>query len=187
MGRRTSEKCWACSLLTAIEARKLHDATEGGDGCWNDTVCHSRRSYYRKGRGDRVRRQPQVEEVVVPIPTVPYVVLHTYVEQPRHSHDDVVIHAMCAELWVGDKPIALTQPQHTFGLPPRLVKEYARQLLEALFEQYGNCKRSGFERYAREEQHAVAQCPIRPCSYHTEHLQALAQRSWNDIAWETKA
>jgi len=125
--------------------------------------------------------------VVVPIPTVPYVVLHTYVEQPRHFHDDVVIHAMCAELWVGDKPIALTQPQHTFGLPPRLVKEYARQLLEVLFEQYGNCKRSGFERYAREEQHAVAQCPIRPCSYHAEHLQALAQRSRNDITWETKA
>ena len=171
MGRRTSEKCWACSLLTAIEARKLHDAVEGGDGCWNDELCHSRRSYYRKGRGDRVRRQPQLSEVVVPIPAVSFVVLHTYVEKPRQPDDDVVIHAMCAELWVGEKPIALTQPQHTFGLPPRLVKDYARQLLEALYQQYGNGRRSGFERFAREEQHAIAQCPIRPCSYHAEHLQ----------------
>jgi len=109
--------------------------------------------------------------VVVPVPPVAFVVLHTYVEKPRQPNDDVMIHAMCAELWVGEKPIALTQPQHTFGLPPRLVKDYARQLLEALYQQYGNGRRSGFERFAREEQHAIAQCPIRPCSYHAEHLQ----------------
>ncbi|MCY7276452.1 MAG: hypothetical protein LH702_22645 [Phormidesmis sp. CAN_BIN44] len=173
MGRPTNEKCWACSLLTATEARKLHDAAIEGDGCWKTDTCSSRRSYYRRGRGDRVRRQPQMSEVVVPIPSVPYVVLHTYVEQPRQSNDDVVIHAMCAELWVGNQPIALTQPQHTFGLPPRLVKDYARQILEALYQQYGNGRRSGFERFAREEQHAIAQCPIRPCSYHAEHLQFI--------------
>jgi hypothetical protein len=59
----------------------------------------------------------------------------------------VVIHALCAELWVGNQPIALTQPQHSFGLPLRLVKDYARQLLEALYQQYGNERRSGFERF----------------------------------------
>jgi len=118
-----------------------------------------------------VRRQPQVSEVVVPVPIVSFVVLHTYVEKPRQPNDEIVIHAMCAELWVGESPIALTQPQHTFGLPPRMVKDYARQLLEALYQQYGDERRSGFERFAREEQHAIAQCPIRPCSYHAEHLQ----------------
>ncbi|MBD2090644.1 hypothetical protein H6F67_12345 [Microcoleus sp. FACHB-1515] len=159
-------------MLTTIEARKLHDAAEGGAGCWNDSVCHSRRSYYRKGRGDRVRRQPQMAEIVVPIPIVSFVVLHTYVEKPRQPNDEVIIHAMCAELWRGDKPIALTQPQHVFGLPPRMVKEYARQLLDALYQQYGNEKRSGFERYAREEQHSISQCPIRPCSYHADHLRS---------------
>ncbi len=80
---------------------------------------------------------------------------------------------MCAELWLGDKPVALTQPQHTFGLPPRSVKEYARQWLEALHQRYGKERRSGFERYAREEQHAVAQCPVRPCAYHAAHLKLL--------------
>ncbi len=34
MGRLLNEKCWACSLLTAAKARKLHDEALGGDGCW---------------------------------------------------------------------------------------------------------------------------------------------------------
>jgi hypothetical protein len=101
-----------------------------------------------------------------------YVVLHTYLDEVRQPQDEVVIHAMCAELWRGGEPIALTQPQHTFGLPPRMVKEYAKQLLEALYQEYGKGRRSGFERFAREEQHSVAQCPIRPCSFHAEHLHS---------------
>jgi hypothetical protein len=175
MGRSLNEKCWACSLLTAAEARKLHDETLGGDGCWQDGVCHSRRSYYRKGRSRGVRRSLQVEEIAVPIPEMPFVVLHTYVDKPRRANDEVVIHAVCAELWMGSQPVAMTQPQHTFGLPPRSVKEYARQLLEALYQRYGNGRRSGFERFAREEQHSVSQCPVRPCSYHAGHLRVEAQ------------
>jgi hypothetical protein len=112
-----------------------------------------------------VRLPPQVAEVVVPVPIVLFIVLHTYIEKPRQPNDDIVIHTMCAELWVGEKPTALTQPQHTSGLPPRLVKDYARQLLKALYQQYGNGRCSGFERFARKEHHAIAQCPIRPCSY----------------------
>jgi len=161
MGRRTNEKCWACSLLTTTEARQLHEAAIGGDGCWNDDVCHSRRSYYRRGRGLRQRRKAgAIAEVQVPLPEVPYVVLQTYVEQPRQSNDGVVIHAMGAELWRGERAIARTQPQHVFGLSPRLVKDYARQLLEALYEHYGEGRRSGFERFAWEQQHSVAQCPV---------------------------
>jgi len=174
MGRPTREKCWACSLLTAVEARRLHDTEQDGDGCWNEEVCHSRRSYYRKGRSRLVRRKAAVDEVVVPIPSVPYVVLHTYLDKPRQPSDEVVIHAMCAELWVGNQPISITQPQHTFGLPPRMVKEYARQLLAALEQTYGSGRRSGFERFAREEQHSISQCPIRPCSCHAEHLHLIA-------------
>jgi hypothetical protein len=117
-----------------------------------------------------------MEEIGVPIPEIPYVVLHTYVEKPRQANDEVVIHAMCAELWIGNKPVAMTQPQHTFGLPPRLVKEYARQLLEALYQQYGQGRRNGFERYAREEQHSVSQCPVRPCSVHAAHLEGMGVR-----------
>ncbi|PSB33067.1 hypothetical protein [Stenomitos frigidus] len=169
MGRLTNEKCWACSLLTIAEARKLHE-TESGDGCWNADTCHSRRSYYRQGRERTVRRKTALEEVTVPLPPLPYIVLHTYVDQPRQVADDVVIHALCAELWIGGKPIAITQPQHTFGLPPRLVKEYARQRLEALYQTYGNGHRLGFERFAREEQHSLSQCPVRPCTYHASHL-----------------
>lgn len=168
MGRSTNEKCWACSLLTANEARKLHG--EDGDCCWQDNICHSRRSYYRKGRGRSPKRKFAIDEVAVPMPEFPYVVLHTYLDRNRQSNDEVIIHAICAELWVGSAPKAMTQPQHTFGLPPRLVREYALQLLNALYLEYGNRRRSGFERFASEMQHSVAQCPVRPCSYHAAHL-----------------
>ncbi|MBI4783080.1 MAG: hypothetical protein HY785_17420 [Oscillatoriophycideae cyanobacterium NC_groundwater_1537_Pr4_S-0.65um_50_18] len=38
----------------------------------------------------------------------------------------MVIYALYAELWRGNKPTVMTQPQHAFGLPPRRVKEYVR-------------------------------------------------------------
>lgn len=63
-------------------------------------------------------------------------------DKPRQVSDEVVIHAIRAELWIGSQPIAMTQPQHTFGLPPRTVKEYARQLLDALYQRYGNGRRN---------------------------------------------
>lgn len=112
----------------------------------------------------------RLKKYAVPIPDFPYVVLHTYLDKPRELNDEIVIHTICAELWIGSTPKAMTQPQHTFGLPPRLVKEYAIQLLEALYLKYGNGRRSGFERFARDEQHSIAQCPVRPCSYHAAHL-----------------
>jgi hypothetical protein len=78
MGRRTNEKCWACSLLTATEARRLHDPDVGGDGCWREDTCRSRRSYYRKGRSRLAQRRGARPTVTVLIPPVPSVVLHTY-------------------------------------------------------------------------------------------------------------
>jgi len=108
MGRPTNEKCWACSLLSVAEARKTHDEAIGGDGCWTDATCPSRRSYYRKGRGRLAQRKTAIATVVVPVPAMSYVVLHTYVDQVRQPQDDVVIHAMCAEVWVGGEPIAMT-------------------------------------------------------------------------------
>jgi hypothetical protein len=39
-----------------------------------------------------------VDEIVVPIPEISFVVLYTYVDKPQQTNDDVVIHAMCAEL-----------------------------------------------------------------------------------------
>ncbi len=71
MGRRTNEKCWACSLLTSEEARKLHDAEMGGDGCWREETCRSRRSYYRKGRSRLAQRKTAIEAITVPIPKSP--------------------------------------------------------------------------------------------------------------------
>ncbi|HIK15841.1 MAG TPA: hypothetical protein IGS53_11245 [Leptolyngbyaceae cyanobacterium M33_DOE_097] len=49
MGRSLNEKCWACSLLTVAEARKLHDEALRGDGCWQEGVCHSRLALLPEG------------------------------------------------------------------------------------------------------------------------------------------
>ncbi len=47
-------------------------------------------------------RSTQVEEIAVVLtPEIPFVALHTYVAKPRQTNDEVMIHAMCAELWMG--------------------------------------------------------------------------------------
>ena len=73
-GDRSMKSAGLCNVLTAVEVGKAYDETLGGDGCWQEEVCHSRRSYYQKGRGSRVRRSLHVEEIVVPIPEIPFVV-----------------------------------------------------------------------------------------------------------------
>jgi hypothetical protein len=66
--------------------------------------------------------------------------------------------------------LALEKPLNCSTYSYTLSKEYARQLLDALYLKYGNGRRSGFERFARSEQHSISQCPVCPCSYHAAHL-----------------
>ncbi|MBD3887474.1 hypothetical protein IFO70_38635 [Phormidium tenue FACHB-886] len=79
-----------------------------------------------------------IAERAVPIPQIAYVVLHIYVDQPRQPNDEVVIYAMCAELWIGEKPVAMTQPQHTFGRLCRknLLRTNDRYRLYSLKQQF---------------------------------------------------
>ena len=44
MARPDQEKCRLCSKLDSQEAQQRHGSN--GDGCWNPSYCHNRRSYY---------------------------------------------------------------------------------------------------------------------------------------------
>ncbi|WP_199317183.1 hypothetical protein [Chroococcidiopsis sp [FACHB-1243]] len=39
------DKCLKCATLSAEQAQAIHGV--GGDGCWNPSVCYSRRSHAR--------------------------------------------------------------------------------------------------------------------------------------------
>lgn len=45
MPKQIPEKCRLCAKLTATQAKQLHG--DHVDGCWNSTVCPSRRSHAR--------------------------------------------------------------------------------------------------------------------------------------------
>jgi len=122
-------------LLNVAEARKQHDGAIGGDGCWQDDTCPSRRSYYRKGRGRLAQRKTAIPTVVVPISAMTYVVLHTYLDQVRQPQDDVVIHAMCAVVARGGADRTDPTSAYVWATPPdgqRLRAAITRSPLSAI-------------------------------------------------------
>lgn len=65
----------------------------------------------------------------------------------------------------------LGQPAFWSSFPNRLI-----MVIADVVAQYGNGQPSGLERYAREEQHGIAQCPnlARPCD--AVHLAEAIRR-----------
>jgi hypothetical protein len=123
MAHPDQEKCRLCSKLDSQEAQQRHGPE--GDGCWNPKVGHNRRSYYRhRGVRNHVRKQrrrgqqteplssePGVSGVVrvatlkVLAPAVPAAVVHWY-----RMTKDSPLHALGAELWVGNDRVAKIEP-----------------------------------------------------------------------------
>ena len=55
MPRRINKKCVECPQLSTDEAKQVHG--EAGDGCWNEDLCHRRRSHYRNRREVNEKRR----------------------------------------------------------------------------------------------------------------------------------
>ncbi|MBD2105166.1 hypothetical protein [Leptolyngbya sp. FACHB-261] len=167
MPRPQAEKCRRCAKLTAAEAQKLHGPE--GDGCWTDEAnrCNRRRSYYRhRDRFNQSRRlqrdvKPGLERVE--ILAVPAAVLHLY----RARVDDPV-HAVGAELWIGQERRARLEPVHCFGLTPGQLSAYAQQVLAVFSTKYGaqDGKPLRLEKFASHVELNPQNCPIRPCPLH---------------------
>lgn len=157
MARPQSEKCRRCAKLPASEARQRYD-------CWSDEKnrCHRRRTYYRsRDRYNKTRRQKyraskgdEISVEVVSPPTTLAAVLHLYRERVGDP-----LHAVGAELWVGQQKVAEIEPVHTLGMTGSQVKAYLRQVLGVFSQHQG----VALERFEAQVELDPSTCPISPC------------------------
>jgi hypothetical protein len=178
MARPDQEKCRLCSKLTAQEAQQKHGAD--GDGCWDARYCHNRRSYYRhRGVRNHVRKQRrrgrQMEQqdiseaevagsgrvvtLEIPAPAIPAAIVHWY-----RVTKDSPLHALGAELWVGNDRVAKIEPVHCLGLTELQVKTLLVRILD-VFSQHSGIK---VERFRSSVELHPHNCPIRPCPLYPE-------------------
>ena len=177
MARPDQEKCRLCSKLDSQEAQQRHGSD--GDGCWNPKVCHNRRSYYRhRGVRNHVRKQrrrgqqteplssePGISGVVrvttleVLAPAVPAAVVHWY-----RMTKDSPLHALGAELWMGNDRVAQVEPVHCLGLTELQIKTLLVRILD-VFSQHSGIK---VERFRSSVELHPHNCPIRPCPVYPE-------------------
>lgn len=174
MPRTSSEKCRLCSKLSDAQAKQLHGPC--GDNCWTGKLCHDRRSYYRhrdaKNYRRRQRRQAtqSQESAVMPAstptvtlevlaPAIPAAVVHWYRETK-----DAPLHAIGAELWMGNDRVARVEPVHCLGLTESHLKTLLLHILEH-FSQFSSQK---IERFRATVELHPANCPIRPCPLHPQ-------------------
>lgn len=162
MPRSSQEKCRLCSKLSTEVARQRHGSD--GTGCWTDEAnrCHRRRSYYRSRDRYNQRRRlkyrtdsgSEAAVKILPVPETPAAVLHLY----RTRVGDP-LHAVGAELWMGQKKVAVIEPVHTLGMTGSQVKAYLRQVLHAFSQQQG----VALEKFETQVELDPSTCPITPC------------------------
>lgn len=149
-------------MLSAVQAKVLHG--EEGDGCWNPSICYSRRSYARnrdrisQTRG-RKRKEAGLEEIPVefePLSQLVFGVLVVY----RQPGADTPVHAIGAEIWQGQEKVAIVPAVHCAGLVPSQVHQYVGKMLTMLEERYG------IKKFASQTRLDPDLCPIRPCPLH---------------------
>jgi len=156
MSRSEREKCRLCSKLAPGVARLRHGPE--GTGCWDDAHCHQRRSYYRsrdrynKSRHHK-RQSPGNLPLQVPIPPAPAAVLHLYRERV-----DAPLHAISAELWLGQEKVAAIEPVHCLGLTSRQITAYLHQVLQAFSHKY----EVSISKFAAQVELDTSRCPISP-------------------------
>jgi hypothetical protein len=173
MPKSSSEKCRLCAKLSAEDAITRHGVS--GTGCWAGEPCHKRQTYYRnRDRYNRNKRQQyrgvasstEVDDgkgtvltVLTVVPVVaPAAVLYLY----RARVNDP-LHAISAELWLGQSKIAEIEPVHTMGLMPVQIKGFLKEILTAFSAQVGG---AGVVQFEIQKELSPDCCPIRPCPLH---------------------
>jgi hypothetical protein len=154
MPKPLDPKCQLCAKLPSAKAKVLHGPE--GDGCWNPKVCHNRRSFYRnKGKDDSLG----IEAIAVQPPETYFAVLYLYKDS-----GDKPLHALGAELWLGQRPVCRLEPIHCFGLTAGKIRAYTDKVLQAFATQYN------LTLYQYKEMFEIApvHCPVWPCPLHPE-------------------
>lgn len=164
MPRRINPQCLHCIQLSVEEARHLHGAQ--GDGCWEESRCHRRRSHYRNRRDNNAYRRStyrqsaqenqsgQVPETIsIAITLKPVAYLYLY----RQKRQDAPLHAISVSVWEGEQHLLDVTPIHCAGMRNQKIQEYLMDVLKTLRERYGITK---FEPEIRLE---PTECPIKSC------------------------
>ncbi|XHX78523.1 MAG: hypothetical protein RBJ76_00865 [Stenomitos frigidus ULC029] len=165
-------KCRACAKLSANEAIALH-GTEG-TGCWVSAVCPKRRYYYRNREllNKKRRKGAANDPIELLPPTAPAAILHLY-----RDRVDAPLHAVGAELWVGQKRQQTIAAMHCLGLTPGQIATHLQAVLQRLGEE---CDRP-LDKFAAQVELHPSQCPIDPCPLHKSppSLQPVAKQQSN--------
>lgn len=170
MPKTASEKCQLCAKLAVEDAIARHGPD--GTNCWVGDPCRKRRTYYRnrdRYNGNRRRQYrgvavlAEVDDgkgtVLTLVPAIaPAAVLYLY----RARVNDP-LHAIGAELWLGQSKIAEIEPVHTMGLMPAQVKGFLKEILTAFS---GQVTGGGVTQFEVQKELSPDCCPIRPCPLH---------------------
>ena len=169
MPARSSDKCRLCSKLSLEQALQKHGPE--GTSCWSGEPCHKRRTYYKNrecyNRSRRIKYSVDKEAVTqlkgISIPTIPAVVVYFY----RKRKDDP-LHAIHADLWVGQQKRASYPPVHTLGWTERQVRDYLRETVSSFSQEY-EVQISGIAATVELDPY---QCPIPACPLKPEGEKA---------------
>lgn len=164
MPRRINQKCLQCAQLSVVQARQRHGPE--GDGCWDESICHRRRSHYRNRRDNNASRrslyrqevqQKQAEsapeELSFQIDLKPVAYLYLY----RQKRQDAPLHAIAISVWQGNQRLLEVTPIHCAGMRNQQIQRYLMDVLTTLRDRYGITK---FEPEIRLE---PSECPIEAC------------------------
>ena len=164
MPARGSDKCRLCSKLSLEQALQKHGLD--GTGCWEGEPCHKRRTYYknreRYNRSRRIKYNVDLEEATqlkgVSIPSIPAVIVYFY----RQRKNDQ-LHAIRADLWVGQQKKASYPTVHTLGWTERLVLDYIRQAV-SVFSREKEVEISGIAATVELDPQTcpLLNCPLKP-------------------------
>lgn len=149
------DKCLKCATLSAEQAQSIHGVD--GDGCWNPSVCYSRRSHARhrdrRNQARNQKREQQLEQIVVETEATTaqfFAVLVVY----RASGADTPVHAIGAEIWQGQQKHGEVKTIRCGGMTPSQVHAYVSQMLSVLEENYG------IRKFAAQERLDPQLCPV---------------------------
>lgn len=164
------QKCRSCAKLSAEDAIALHGAE--GTGCWVQSICPKRRYYYRnRDLLNKKRRKGTANDPIELLPpAAPAAILHLYRERI-----DAPLHAVGAELWIGQKRQQKIAAMHCLGLTPGQIATHLQTVLQRLSEE---CDRP-LDKFAAQVELDPSQCPIEPCPLHKPEpaIQPTAKQS----------
>lgn len=128
--------------------------------CWVGRPCHYKRSYYRhRDRWNRKRRRSTPTSIQVKLDdAMPFAILQIWQDSKETG-----VHAIGAELWIGETRKLIVEPTHTFGLSQRRANLYVENILAAINQELTQLGYPELNRFQSQVKLSVEKCQIRPC------------------------